>query len=305
MQNIYKKVWDILTNQKQITICTHINPDGDTIGCAYALKHLLQENVPKIKVKISGEQPPIYLESVNDRENVSDDFFINSKKVVVDTSSLSRIYDKRVKPSETINIDHHQEDDKFEIRLAKPSYPATGQLLYELAKELKLKISLEAARGLFYAIWTDTEGMTQRNISDLTFQAIKELGKNGIKNECINKLKLPEHAISLYKKIKKELKIDNNLTWVVLDIVLPEEYYRQIIAKLSNESKTEIFVSILRNDKNQVRGSLRSKGNIDISIFAKKFGGGGHKSSSGFILKDFTKAKEHIEDIKKVLKNDY
>lgn len=302
MNNIYKKIWNILINQKQITICTHVNPDGDTIGSAYALKYLLKEFDSKIKVKMSGDNPPLYLNSVNDIENVSDDFFNNSQKVVLDTSTKARIWDKRVKTEEAINIDHHKEEDKFLIRLGKTDYPATGQILYEMAKELNLKISTEAARGLFYAIWTDTEGMSQRNISNFTIKAIEDLGQNGIKEECTEKLQLPEIAINLYKDIKSQLILDDKLTWVISELKLPEEYYRQIIAKLSNEAKTEVFVSILKNDKNQIRGSLRSKGNIDISIFAKKFGGGGHYSSAGFKVKDFDKAQEYINYLREHIK---
>ena len=295
MNNIYQKVWKAIISKQRITICTHINPDGDTVGSAYALKQLIKEFDSKIMVKISGENPPKYLDSVNDLENVSDNFFNNSQKIVVDTSSKSRIYDKRVNTKEAINIDHHEQVDKFSISLCLPNYPATGQVLYEMAKELNLKISKEVARGLFYAIWTDTEGMTQRNISSLTLKAIYELGKNGIKKECLQKLALPKSAIDKYKQIKSKLLSNNYITWVVSNDILPEEYYRQIIAKLSNESKTEIFVSILRNDKNQIRGSLRSKGNIDVSVFAKKFGGGGHYSSAGFQVHDLNKAQEYID----------
>jgi phosphoesterase RecJ-like protein len=41
---------------------------------------------------------------------------------------------------------------------------------------------------------------------------------------------------------------------------------------------------ILKDKDGEVRGSLRAKGDLDISGIARKFGGGGHKAAAGFTL---------------------
>ena len=43
---------------QKITLFTHVNLDGDTIGFSIALKELIKLNLPGIKVKISGDIYP-------------------------------------------------------------------------------------------------------------------------------------------------------------------------------------------------------------------------------------------------------
>lgn len=44
------------------------------------------------------------------------------------------------------------------------------------------------------------------------------------------------------------------------------------------------FGATWHQEKGQVKFSLRSKGDYDVSALAKKFGGGGHKNAAGFLL---------------------
>lgn len=295
MNITYKQLWNEIIKHNKFTICTHVFPDGDTIGTAYALKYLILEVKPKAEVKISGEPAPSSLDSVNELENVSDEFFYDSQAIVVDTGSANRISDKRVKPAEALNIDHHHDETKFKMRIGGDHWPAAGQVLYEMIKELDLPLTDKIAKGIFYAIWTDTEGMTQRNINDITREAIKELGHNGIKKECLNSLALPQEIEEIILEIKQNTKSNDKVTWVCKDIEVPKDYWKPIIARLSNESSTEVFISVLRFNNEYIRGSLRSKGNIDISGFAAEFGGGGHFTSAGFLPKSFEEGQRNIE----------
>ncbi len=292
----YKQMWEALTKQNKLTLLTHIDPDGDTMGSTHALKHLLLEYNPLLEIKVSGEKAPLNLISVNNHEDVDDEYFSSSTLVVVDTGTESRIADKRAKSKDCLNIDHHHDEDEFKLRIGGDHWPATGQVLYEMAKELNLKINKEAARGMYYAIWTDTEGMTQRNISQITHKAIEELGKDGIAKECQNALKLPEEINRFVNLLKSKTTTEGNVTYIIFkEKAVPLDYFRPIVAALSNASETEVFCSILLDEKGNLRGSLRSKGNEDVSIYAKQFGGGGHYSSSGFTTSTYEGALEKIK----------
>ncbi|MCP4336882.1 MAG: hypothetical protein GY679_03485 [Mycoplasma sp.] len=295
----YKKMWNELIKHDKLTLLTHIDPDGDTMGSTHALKHLLLESKPTMKIKVTGERVPKNLISVNNHEEVSDEYFYSSQLVVVDTGTEARIADKRAKAIDCLNIDHHHDEDEFKLRIGGDHWPATGQVLYEMAKELNLKINKEAARGMYYAIWTDTEGLTQRNISQATIDAIKELGKDGIAEECKKSLELPDDIKDLINSLKSKWVVHGDLTYIIEDKkVIPLDYFRPIIAELSNATKTEVFCSIMLDEKNDLRGSFRSKGNIDVSILASNFGGGGHFSSSGFTCDNLEIAKKNIEILK-------
>ena len=41
---------------------------------------------------------------------------------------------------------------------------------------------------------------------------------------------------------------------------------------------------MLREQDHAVRGSLRAKDDTDVSVLARRFGGGGHKAAAGFTL---------------------
>jgi phosphoesterase RecJ-like protein len=45
-----------------------------------------------------------------------------------------------------------------------------------------------------------------------------------------------------------------------------------------------VIISILvrETDQKKIRGSLRSKGTVDVSKIARDFGGGGHVNAAGF-----------------------
>ena len=303
MKNIIQSIWKEILKHKKITIVSHIDADGDTIGSATALKHLILDNTNIKQVKISSEKAPRYISFIDESEKVSDDYFNDSQVIVVDTSTKSRIFDKRVKTENTIKIDHHHKEEKWKLEIGGDSWPATGQILYEMAKELNLKISKKTAEAMWIAIWTDTEGMTQRSPDAKTFEAINNLVSNH--EILIKKMKLSNLEKQHIAKLKSQLKIINNVCYLLTEDIVPNDYIRQMTGEFSNQKGFEVYIGVTKVKENEYRGEIRSKGNIDVSIFAKKFGGGGHHSSAGFKVQNLTKAKEYIDYIKKVLNNSY
>ncbi len=291
--NTYKEVWEEIIKHENITIVTHIMPDADTIGSATALKHLILENTDNKNVKISSDKAPRYVSFLEESEGVSDEFFNSSQVIVVDTSTKSRFYDKRVVAERSIKIDHHPNEGKWKLEIGGDNWPATGQVLYELAKELKLKINKRAAEALWVAIWTDTEGMTQRNPSSTTIEAIKTLVED--KEVILNKLKLSKEEQEHINKLSKELVIKDNVCYLLSDDIVPNDYIRQMTALFSNKEGFEVYIGITKNNDHCYRGELRSKSKVDVSTFARVFGGGGHFNSSGFKAKSLEEGKKNIE----------
>lgn len=86
--------------------------------------------------------------------------------------------------------------------------------------------------------------------------------------------------------IKKELKLTNtNSTNVIYTygVVFADSYISELGNRLCDLNKELDFVAIINQDK----VSLRSiKNHIDLSKIAKAFGGGGHRSASGFSIDD-------------------
>ena len=294
----YKKIWDKIFEYEYVTLCTHVNPDGDTIGGAQALKHLILLNSPNIKeVKISGEKYPALLDWMDKNDEVSDEFFNKSLKIVVDTSTKSRIWDQRVVTKDAIKIDHHHHEGEWMMEVGGDYWPAVGQVISEMIEKLNLKINDKVQEGLFISIWTDTEGLTQRNISADTHRYLNELTID--KEALKKKIELPQDVKDTVNKMKKMLTIKNNVGSLIWeDSFISNDYYKQIVAEISNLPGFEVFVMGFAKPESDYRVSFRSKGKVDISKYASKYGGGGHFTSAGCYAKDSQEIKEIIKFVR-------
>ncbi len=295
MIDTYKNIWNEIKKHKRITILSHIDSDGDTIGSATALKHLILDNTDIKEVKISSEKAPRYIDFIDESEDVSDEFFNSSQVIVVDTSTLSRIYDQRVVPTESIKIDHHHNENEWKFEIGDDKWPATGQILYEMALAIGLTISDRVAEAIWIAIWTDTEGLSQRQPTKITKQAIDELIKD--KASLLVKMSLNDKENDHIEMIRAKQSTKNNVRYLITDEIVPNDYIRQMTGDFSNQEGFEIYFGVTKVSENVYRGEIRSKGNVNVSVFAKHFGGGGHFASAGFKCKSIEEASNNLEFI--------
>ncbi|UUD36900.1 Bifunctional oligoribonuclease and PAP phosphatase nrnA [Mycoplasmopsis californica] len=302
MKQQFKKFWSYILKNEYITLCTHIEPDGDTLGSAVALAEVIKLNAKNVKqVKISGGVFPRNLNFLINQQisTVSTDFFEKSLKIVIDTSTVSRIYDDRVVPEQSLKIDHHPLENNWLFEIGGDKWPATGQLLTQVIKELKLKVNYLALEGLAVAIITDTENFKERNITSETFEAMAFLLENGL--DYLNLVKkmslLPNENKQIFKYLK-DVKREQNITYVVADEPVHNDIVRPLVAKLAELSDTEVCVAFLKKDDGNYRAEIRSKTNFDVSKIATHFGGGGHLNSSGFIVKNRSDIKQVLDYIK-------
>ena len=295
MVKIFEKIWNEINKYERITICTHITPDGDTIGSAIALKYLILNNTNVKEVKISGDNHPKYLSFMEKPENVSDKYFDKSLKVVVDTSTKSRIWDKRVVTKNSIKIDHHHDEGEWMLGISGDLWPANGQIISEMAESLKLEVPEISQEAIFVAIWTDTEGMKERNPTKETWKALERLTIN--KEDIIKKMELSDEKLSIFNnKLNEVIKNGKVSSIYVKETEISEDDYRPLSGYINNKIKNYLFIFALER-KNDIRIGLRSS-EIDVSVIANKYGGGGHKTSAGFIInniKDFDMILKEIE----------
>ena len=103
-----------------VLIITHVNPDGDTLGCASALKSFIGEKADiLIQIKDNFNFPNTYrfLPHVNNALNLSTLEKEYDLVVALDVASIDRIIDKAKnvfeKAQNTIVIDHHKTNNGF------------------------------------------------------------------------------------------------------------------------------------------------------------------------------------------------
>ncbi|MCV3743366.1 DHHA1 domain-containing protein [Ureaplasma sp. ES3154-GEN] len=293
--------WEYIKKYDKITLCTHIEPDGDTLGSAVGLQELIRLAFPNKQVRISGDDYPRNLQFLLDGPAglVDDTFFNESLKIVVDTSTYRRIYDQRVNPATSLKIDHHHEEGEWMFAIGGDYWPATGEPLVVLADVLNLKTNQRCLEGLATAILTDTEFLRERNISSQTFLALSWLIERGLDYlGLIKKLALTNEENKLVFSYLNQKQRQDNIDFLVVDTVVHNDIVRPLTAKFAEIASSEVCFMLLKKLDGKYRGEIRSKTSYDVSRVAKVFGGGGHFNSAGFIIEKPDQVKNIIQTIK-------
>ncbi|MCV3734120.1 DHHA1 domain-containing protein [Ureaplasma miroungigenitalium] len=296
-----KTFWNYVTKAKKVVLCTHVEPDGDTLGSAIALQELIRLNLPDKPVQISGYDYPRNLHFLIDEpiNLVSDDFFDDALKIVVDTSTQRRIQDSRVQTQHALKFDHHQEEGEWLFAIGGDHWPATGEPLSILAATLDLKVNEKCLEALGTAILTDTEFMRERNISDQTFAVMAWLIQKGLDYlGLLKKLQLTTSEKNLIFNYLNQKQIQDDIDFLIVNEVVPNDIVRPLTAQFAQLAGSEVCFMLLKKPDGNYRGEIRSKTTFDVSRVAKIFGGGGHFNSAGFIVASPEYAKQIIKEIK-------
>src|SRR3990167_4284842 len=119
---------------KKIIVASHVNPDGDTIGCLLALGHTLilmgkkvillsQDGVPSRFQFLPGSE--LILSNTHEKADVS---------IAVDCGSMRQLGDVKVaffSAKTSIQIDHHDFGNAFgNIQVLEEEAAAVGEIVY-------------------------------------------------------------------------------------------------------------------------------------------------------------------------------
>ena len=280
-------------------ICMHVDPDGDTIGSACALSLILEKLQKQYKIYSPDSIPQIYSFIKNSQNTVKEPEpgKIYGAVIAVDCGDIRRIAGgAQIKElgRVLINIDHHEDNTLFgDINHVKKA-SSTGEIIYDLAGELDVKIDTDIANALYAAIITDTGSFRYNNTTAKVFEIARDLTKCGISpNEIANRL-YDSRTMSEIKMLGRALEkiesfCDGSIAVIALtndDVTAcgatPEEM-RGIVDHIRSLKDVEIAIFMRETEKNRIKINFRSK-TFDIQKIAKALGGGGHKRASGVIL---------------------
>lgn len=284
-----------------VGITGHVRPDGDCTGSTLALYNYLRKNVPDMDVSVYLEQPGeefSYLSGFADIKNTLETDKRFDVFVVLDCSSLDRIepfaggFEGAVK---TICIDHHISNDSFaDVNEVKPAASSACEVLYDTLEPDK--IDKAVAECIYTGIIHDTGVFKYSCTSCHTMEIAGKMMQMGIDySEIIDN--------SFYKKTYVQNQI---LGRALLESVLfydgrcifssvtrdEMHFYGVtgkelggIIEQLRLTDGVEVAIFLYESGDNEYKVSLRSKKDIDVSVIATSFGGGGHVRAAGFLAK--------------------
>ncbi len=206
----------------------------------------------------------------------------------------------------TINLDHHITNDKYATcNFVNPEAAATGEIIYELAQFMNIPLTTQIINNIYVAIVSDTGGFAYSNTKPHTHSIAAQLLQYGINNAFISSYLFEMNSkkrLELMKLAYNSLETFYNDKIAVVSIT-----EKQMKALDASEEEAGSFVNIPRSletaiismsfrevDGGAVKVSIRSQ-LVDVSLFARHYGGGGHPKAAGCTIRGA------LEDVKKKL----
>ena len=296
----------------KIFVIGHNDLDLDAIGAIAGINLIVKKFNKKIYTIIDDD----YLETgvskvlsrikqdltVINKEKLINEINNNSLLIVVDTNKnkLLCLDDLIDKFKNIIIIDHHRKNIdtiKTDKSFILEDASSTCEIITELIKEFRVKLSPVYATTLFSGIVLDTNNFTLKANRKTFYYAYYLLSKGASVGEVQYLLKQD------MPRFIKNQKILANTEYITDNIVIAtgekHEIYRQEdLAKVAdsllqfNEIETSFVIGLL--DKDEIGISARSIGQLNVGKIMEKLQGGGNKNEAA------TKIEEN--DIKKVEK---
>ena len=298
----YETVRNVIEGASRILISGHISPDGDSLGSMIALARLLNQAgyqayasadvnaLGKLRV-LEGVEEMIPLRKL---KNKKFDLFI-----AVDCGALSRL-PPEIRPYAEklpkVCIDHHiTNDGSFgDAKILDPSASSASELVWRFAKWMEWKLDKASAEALWVGMITDSGRFAYDSTSPQTLRAAGDLLKYGVRTAYFNDLiycSFSRKSIELKRIAWRSLHIWKNRK--VAEVTLTRDDFRSVrgtkadaediieIPRLVAGNEIAVFFYQIPDRTKEVRCSFRTRGNLDATVLAGKFGGGGHRKAAG------------------------
>jgi bifunctional oligoribonuclease and PAP phosphatase NrnA len=286
---------DIVDNCKSALIVTHQFPDLDAIGSSLALYHQLLKKGIKVTL-YSPNKIDKQFHFLPGARNFRTTFLDQNPDMIfaLDSATKERIDGYKIIDKYTaipiVNIDHHHDNPLYgELNIVK-DVSSVGELLSHLFNEINWDISLDMATCLYAAICFDTGRFAHSNVTKETFKIASQLKDIGV-NSCLIAEHMDENkTLDDFKLISLAIEravLNKKLNYVYTTI--PAQHTKTTV-KLVDFIRLlkgfEVIIVFQEMENKHVKVGLRSKKDVDVSAFAAKFGGGGHKKASGILIKE-------------------
>jgi phosphoesterase RecJ-like protein len=277
----------------------HIRPDGDAMGAALALA-LAGRRAGKIAHVTFGEpfELPGQFRFLDDSpyRPVDDvpvpvDLFI-----ACDAAAESRLGTAATlieHAGKCLVVDHHVSNGGFgDVRYIDSTAAATAEMMYRIIKELGWELTPEVATALYVGLVTDTGRFQYSATTPAVHRITAELIEAGVQPELVGRHLYEESPFGYLEVAGRvlgrcRLDIERSFVWSVM-------YFEDAVDAGVTLEDTDGLIDLIRIAQEAgvacllkvhdgvTKGSLRSRGEVDVAAIAATFGGGGHHNASGF-----------------------
>lgn len=312
--NNFLSIKNKIEESRNILITAHVNPDGDAIGAGLALVSGIEKINKNCKVRfVLQDKTPDRTKFLNLEKRAEiynpEEVYNFDLAVCVDSATLERTGTVKnlIKDSFIINIDHHISNPLYGNLNYVEDISSTSEVIYKFLKFCSVEIDIDIAESLYTGLVNDTGNFKHSNVTKDTFQMAGDLVAVGVDNskivrEFLNTKSMA--AIKLLGQAMYEMKFyeDKKLVYFFLSyddmkkINGRKEDTEEIVETIVSYEKAEVSLFLREDIPGVIKGSMRSKYDVNVNEIAAIFGGGGHVKASGF-----TSELPADEIVKKVL----
>jgi phosphoesterase RecJ-like protein len=292
---------ETLAAAQRIVAIGHVNPDGDALGSALGLA---------IAARAAGKEAWV---TFGEPFTLSDQFrFLDLDLVVApgdvpdgidvvvacDTANPERLGTALTiaeRAGILIVIDHHASNGGFgDVLVVDPSAAATAQLAYYLiAEQLGWPLSEAAATALYTGLVTDTGRFQYSATTPEVHRVASALLHAGVDPDDVGRHIYGESPFGYLRVAgavlqRSQLDSESRLVWSVVyqrdldDAGIGYDDADGLIDLVRLASEAEVACLLKESGPGIMKGSLRSRGVVDVNAVAASFGGGGHHNAAGF-----------------------
>lgn len=296
-----------IRSARRLVLTTHVNADGDGVGCESALLSLIRSGDGDARIvnptPFPGSlsfllpEPP----SVLDAGTAEADEWCREADlcVVVDTGEVSRIgrVAALVRHLPIVVVDHHPPgDDPIEgLSFRDPTASAAAELVFELIDRAGEGWDQSVVDALYVAIMTDTGGFRFSNVTPRTLRIAADLVEHGASPDRLYQAvygRMPLRRIRLLERVlpSVETNADGTVAWISIrsrtlrELGCTAEDLEGLVDYPRELEGVEVAMVFRELDDGQVKISFRSNGEVDVNRIAREFGGGGHVKASGALV---------------------
>ncbi|MEW5946285.1 MAG: bifunctional oligoribonuclease/PAP phosphatase NrnA [bacterium] len=294
------------------TLC-HINPDGDCIGALLAM-HIVLVKLGKKSHALSVHGVPSFLRFLPRAEEVAVAGAADlapDAAIVLDCGSRKRVGEELAGVVErarvVVNIDHHLSNSAFgDLNYVDHDASAACEILYRFFRRCGFEIDADVAKCLYTGIMYDTGRFKHPTTTPEVFRVCSELLSVGVNPSEIaisvyDTRNRPHLAVLGYVLSNLTVSDGGRLVWAVVErerlreMGATAEDSEGVVDQLGSLESCELYLLFTGSEDGKVRVNLRSRGRVDVSGIAAKFGGGGHLSAAG--LRSAEKMEALVEKV--------
>jgi bifunctional oligoribonuclease and PAP phosphatase NrnA len=286
---------DAVWQRQRFVITSHARPDGDAIGSQLAMAFALKALGKTVRVVDKDPVPPQFqpfpgIDAIEVASSVQGEF---DAAIVMECGDLSRTGVEGLDRGFVINIDHHPGNSMYgALNWFDQGAAACGEMVFDCIEALGVPITPEIATHIYVAILTDTGGFHFSHITPRTFEICRRVTEAGAQPEAIARAVYDSSTLGRLKLMggvlhNLELEAGGRLACVHMSRQLlhqtgsTEDDSDGLINLPLTVKEIEAVVFFKEIEPAVYRLSMRSKGDVDVNLVARRFGGGGHKHAAG------------------------